>query len=301
MPPFSRRTVPISHQVCLINIKCRLCFPYGRVSFIPCLTVDGSVVKQSSRTSPLEKSVFYPNQASNTFVKPSWGRTVLPVVGASYTIWQKQLQVIEELFLPTVPRSHWLMFSACSNTCVQLSNRNASFILSRSCCSKHHLVVGVRIGVRCAKGTAVLWWAAVCKTTGRWSERPIGCMTSTTGENKSGTLVKARSKRLTGTPSEFKCVGLFTGWLILKESIKSFRAEPWEFVTSSEYQSLCFALKSPSRTMSVSAALSEDGLEVLIKNVGWAGRAIAASDQQRLVDPTVKFYWAWANLNPQEF
>ena len=23
--------------------------------------------------------------------------------------------------------------------------------------------------------------------------------------------------------------------------------------------------------------------------------------QQRLVHPTVKFYWAWANLNPQEF
>ena len=56
--------------------------------------------------------------------------------------------------------------------------------------------------------TAVLWCAAVYKTTGRWSERPIGCMTPTMGENKSGTLVKARSKRLTGTPSEFKCVGL---------------------------------------------------------------------------------------------
>ena len=105
MPPlnFSRRTVPISQQVCLINIKCRLCFPYGRVSFIPCLTVDGSVVKRTSGTSPLEKSVFYPNEASNIIVEPSWGRTVLPVVGASCTIWQKQLQVIEELFLPPFP------------------------------------------------------------------------------------------------------------------------------------------------------------------------------------------------------
>ena len=36
-------------------------------------------------------------------VEPSWGRTVLPVVGASYMIWQKQLQVIEELFLPPFP------------------------------------------------------------------------------------------------------------------------------------------------------------------------------------------------------
>ena len=44
-----------------------------------------------------------------------------------------------------------------------------------------------------------------------------------------------------------------------------------------------------------------DGLKVLIKNAGWVGRAIAASYQQRLVDPTVKFYWARANLNPQEF
>ena len=57
----------------------------------------------------------------------------------------------------------------------------------------------------------------------------MGCMTSTVEENKSGMLVKARCKRLTGTPSEFKCVGLFSSWLH-----KSFRAEPWEFVASSE-------------------------------------------------------------------
>ena len=149
-----------------------------------------------------------------------------------------------------------LMFSARSITWVQSLNRNVLFILSRSCCSKHHLFVGVRIGVRRAEGTVVLWWAAVYKTTGRWSVRPIGCLTSTMVENKSGTLVKARSKRLTGTPSKFKCVGLFTRWLILKESIKSFRAEPWSLSRLLSTSLLFFALKSPSRTMSISAALS---------------------------------------------
>ena len=103
VPPFSRRTVPISHQVSLINIKCRLCFLYGRVSFIPCLTVGGSVVKRSSGTSPLESRFFTRIRRRILLSNQAGGRTVLPVVCASYTIWQKQLQVIEEFFLPPFP------------------------------------------------------------------------------------------------------------------------------------------------------------------------------------------------------
>ena len=219
------------------------------------LQVDGSVVKQSSRTSPLEKSVFYPELGVEYFCQTKLGKN-----GSSHG-WCELHDMAEtaaghrRIVSSTVPRSHWCFLH------VQIRESNCQTRRRRSFCHDPvarstiwSLVYALALAV--PREQRFYGERQCAKPPAGGQRRPIGCMTSTMGENKSGTLVKARSKRLTGTPSEFKCVGLFTSWLMLKESIKSFRAEPWEFVTSSEYQSLCFALKSPSRTMSVSAALS---------------------------------------------